>query len=291
MQRILPPTSSQVTSSRYVNLHEQIHRRPGFHVACAGREMCQPDYRVERKSFPCFAVEFILKGRGQVVLNGNSFPLYPGVIYCYGPQTKHVMSCDPSKPLVKYFVDFFGNEARSNLAQGNLMPGQALQTLEIESYRLLFEQLLADGSRMTRSRDALCNAYLRLVLLKTIDAVKPSSPRNSSSAESFSRCREFIDRHFQRLHNLDDIARELHVRPAHLCRLFQQFNQPSPFQYLTHQKMTRAVELLMVSGLSVKRTAMELGYEDPYHFSRLFKQRFGHSPKNFIMLSWRTGIQ
>lgn len=290
MPRFLPPTSSQVASSRYVSLHERVQARAGLHVACVGCEVCQADYLVERKTFPCFAVEFVLKGRGRAVLNGRSFPLYPGVLYCYGPQTAHELRSDSNQPMVKYFVDFFGTDCRSLLAKGNLIPGQAVQTFEMENYRTLFEQLLADGSKMSRSRADICNTCLRLILLKTADAVHASSPRESSSAESFSRCREFIDQHFQRLHNLDDIARELHVRPAHLCRLFQQFNQPSPFQYLTHLKMNRAMELLMMSGLSVKSVALEIGYEDPYHFSRLFKRHFGRSPRHFVEQSWRELI-
>lgn len=49
-----------------------------------------------------------------------------------------------------------------------------------------------------------------------------------------------------------------------------------------------AAELLPIKSLGVMNAALELGYEVPYHFSRLFKKRFDHSPQNFMKLSWRV---
>lgn len=46
--------------------------------------------------------------------------------------------------------------------------------------------------------------------------------------------------------------------------------------------MSRAVELLQESQLSVTDIALELGYSDPAHFTRAFVRRFGESPR-----SWR----
>ncbi len=47
----------------------------------------------------------------------------------------------------------------------------------------------------------------------------------------------------------------------------------------------RADELLIAERMSVKQTALELGYEDQYRFSRLFKKRFGHTPQNCARLT------
>jgi AraC-like DNA-binding protein len=33
--------------------------------------------------------------------------------------------------------------------------------------------------------------------------------------------------------------------------------------------------------MNIKTIALELGYEDPYHFSRVFKNMMGHSPREF----------
>lgn len=45
--------------------------------------------------------------------------------------------------------------------------------------------------------------------------------------------------------------------------------------------MNRAAELLMSQDSNVGDVASEVGYSNVFHFSRLFKKRFGDSPRNF----------
>ena len=47
-------------------------------------------------------------------------------------------------------------------------------------------------------------------------------------------------------------------------------------------------ELLIESGLLVKQVAEQLGFSDPYNFSRAFKATFGLSPANFIQRAKRS---
>jgi AraC-like DNA-binding protein len=46
--------------------------------------------------------------------------------------------------------------------------------------------------------------------------------------------------------------------------------------------MSHAASLLLNSGDLVKNVAYELGYENPFHFSRAFKSVYGNSPENFV---------
>ena len=284
----LPPLSHQVVASRYASLEQQIKKSSTLRIACAGREQCGKDYFIERKTFPCLALEFVYQGSGSLETDGQHFPLYPGMLFCYGPHSPYQMKSNPILPMMKYFVDFYGDEAKSLFAKGVIRPGQVLQTLDTEDFQFLFDRLIHDGTKLNQQTSEICLQYLKIILLKTCQAIKPVSSRISSSTSRFSHCRKFIDENYLHLKNLQDITHGLHLSTVHLCRLFHQFNQPSPYQYLIHKKMNRAVELLIGGGLSVKNVAAELGYDDPYHFSRLFKQHFGHSPKNFVTLSWRT---
>jgi AraC-like DNA-binding protein len=54
----------------------------------------------------------------------------------------------------------------------------------------------------------------------------------------------------------------------------------TPQKYLELKRMEYAVHRLGL-GQSVKETAAELGYSDPYFFSRMFKQYIGASPSSY----------
>ncbi|WP_046771753.1 helix-turn-helix transcriptional regulator [Jiangella alkaliphila] len=68
---------------------------------------------------------------------------------------------------------------------------------------------------------------------------------------------------------------------SHLTRLFHDHIGMSPMQYVTRQRLTRAAALLEVSTLNIAENARSVGYSDPYHFSRRFKQVTGYAPTHY----------
>jgi len=55
-----------------------------------------------------------------------------------------------------------------------------------------------------------------------------------------------------------------------------------PLSYVLHCKMERAKELLRNPDCSVRQAGIEVGMQDPYHFSKQFKHIVGISPSAFI---------
>jgi AraC-like DNA-binding protein len=98
---------------------------------------------------------------------------------------------------------------------------------------------------------------------------------------TYRRCRQYIQDHWLHLLTLEQAARECHVAPAYLCRLFRRFDHQSPYQFLLHLKMTHAAERLLAPDSSVKQVADLLGFDDRFHFSRVFKRVIGISPGQY----------
>jgi YesN/AraC family two-component response regulator len=55
----------------------------------------------------------------------------------------------------------------------------------------------------------------------------------------------------------------------------------SPIDYFIKLKIHYACQLLSQSDMKIKEIADKTGYDDPYYFSRLFKQVMGKSPKEY----------
>ena len=55
-----------------------------------------------------------------------------------------------------------------------------------------------------------------------------------------------------------------------------------PLSYVLHCKMERAKELLRDQRYSVREAGIEVGMQDPYHFSKQFKHIVGISPSTFM---------
>ena len=82
---------------------------------------------------------------------------------------------------------------------------------------------------------------------------------------------------------LADIARECGISLRYLHELFRDDGRTA-YQYLKGERLQRARELLEMSSgrTTVTDVALECGFSDMSHFSKLFKQAFGVSPRDVM---------
>jgi transcriptional regulator GlxA family with amidase domain len=66
-----------------------------------------------------------------------------------------------------------------------------------------------------------------------------------------------------------------------MSSLFKRYSDNSPHEYLTRLKLNKAANMLLTSRLTIKEIAREVGFDDPYHFSRNFKKFHKLSPKYY----------
>ena len=276
--------SAQVSEARrfFLNLDPPSSER--LAVVSGGCEHCASDYRIRRPGFRYFSIEFVARGEGSLRLSGEDHRLFPGAAFAYGPGIAHDIRTDPDRPLVKYFVDFAGTAARRLLRKPAPEPGRIVQTSGPEEVLRLFEDLVLTGLRHTPFSGRICAALLEHLVLKIAETAIPLGSAGTMAFETFQRCRSAIEDRSLELHSLGDIARSCHVDPAYLCRLFGRFGHQSPYRYLVRLKMAQAARRLQPPGTLVKQVADELGFTDPFHFSRTFKRVFGVSPGRFIRL-------
>ncbi len=253
-------------------------------VVCGGRERCGPDYRIDRTDFPFHSIEFVARGTGALRLKGRTVALYPGRVFSYGPGVAHLITAEGPEPLVKYFVDFTGPTAAKVLCDNDLAPGTAVQVASPDAVLRIFDDLIANGCSGTRHGPAICAKLVELLALKIAEAGLVDDPYRTAAFSTYQSCRQYIRDHFATLRTLEEIAESCHVDEAYLCRLFKRFDSQSPYQYLTQLKMAQAARALQRNDTLIKQVAFELGFADPFHFSRAFKKVFGLSPASFRKL-------
>ncbi len=89
----------------------------------------------------------------------------------------------------------------------------------------------------------------------------------------------FMQNHFTEPLSVPAIAREAGVCPSFLRRLFQNSRKEAPLQYLQELRLERARILLRNPYLSVAEAAARSGFENSNYFIRLYKSRYGITPR------------
>ena len=78
------------------------------------------------------------------------------------------------------------------------------------------------------------------------------------------------------------IADVLNVTPNYLSSLFKKYNKISFTKFITDIRLNEAPKILEVPGITVKEAALKLGYMSSRHFTRLFREKYGMPPTDYI---------
>ena len=78
--------------------------------------------------------------------------------------------------------------------------------------------------------------------------------------------------------NLTDIAARAGVHAAHLCRSFRRFRGHTVSDAVLGLRMMHVCRRLVESADSLSTIALESGFTDQSHMSRVFKRVTGRSP-------------
>lgn len=81
--------------------------------------------------------------------------------------------------------------------------------------------------------------------------------------------------------DVERLAHTAHLSPEHLRRLCHRELGRSPMHHVTFLRMKRAAQLLAETRLKVEHIAAEVGYADPFVFSKAFKKWTGWRPSDF----------
>lgn len=276
--------SAQVSQARRFYLNLRPPRGAALAVVCGGVEQCAPDYEIRRDSFPYYSLEYVVRGEGRLQLARRRQALRPGDLFAYGPGVPQRITADPRKPLVKYFVDFAGAQAAAWLHRAGVAPGRSARVYPPLELQPLFDELIRNGQRGSRHAPELCRRLLDCLGVKLGEARAPRGGADSLAFATYQRCRQHLQDHCQRLRTLAQLARECHVNTAYLCRLFRRYDRQSPYRCLIRLKMNAAASQLQQPGALVKNVAADLGFANPYHFSRVFKSVFALAPEAFRQL-------
>jgi AraC-like DNA-binding protein len=276
--------SVQIAEARRFYLDLNPHPTAPLVVVCGGCEHCASNYEIHRADFPFYSLEYVAQGQGRLELKGWDYELAPGTLFSYGPGIAQDITTDPREKLVKYFVDFTGHQAPSLLERHALTVGSVIQTSAPSQVMSIFDELIRNGQHETPLTARMAEVLLEYLLLKIAETAIPYGSSSTPAFATYLRCKQHLQERWLQLHTVQQLAEECHVDPSYVCRLFQRFDHQSPYQCLVRQKINYAAQQLQTPGATIKQIADEVGFSDPFHFSRVFKNVLGISPSQFSRL-------
>lgn len=132
-------------------------------------------------------------------------------------------------------------------------------------------------------RTARLQAWLTLIYT-SIRRFSPSIKTVSPNSKSFIRYNQFIDlleQHYLKQHSVSWYAKQMNLTTSHLNLVIRSNSNKSALEHIHHRINLEATRCLIYTTMTISEISEYLGYFEPAHFSRFFRQQNKLSPKQF----------
>ncbi len=248
----------------------------------AGEQKCEPGYEYSYFLTDWYLLHFVISGKGTFISGGKTYHLEAGNAFLIVPGEYSVYKADDEDPWHYTWFHFSGNVADvfiNRLGLSNENP--IYKTADVQAVYKSFRNLLSTSER---DIDFLpVGAFFSLLGTMLEASAMPLSKTKKTGEEYVELCKEYIKMNYYRKISVEQLCDAASIDRTYLFRLFKQITGKSPRAYIIDYKMKTAKKLFETSDFSVTQVAQAVGYDDAFAFSKLFKNRYGISPKSYSM--------
>lgn len=116
-------------------------------------------------------------------------------------------------------------------------------------------------------------------------------PRTKHGDSAILKAQHWLSAQREKPVSVADIARHVGLEPRTFLRRFVAATGMKPSQYQQRLRITRAREMLEFSRTSVDQIALNVGYDDPSGFRRVFRKVMGLTPSDYRRRFFRPTLQ
>lgn len=243
-----------------------------------------------------FELHYVTAGKGFVVLENQTFPLSPGVLYITGPNIAHEQIPDESESLTEFGLFFLISESESNspladqFIKHDLWLGDAGKEIDALAQAILWEK--TNQKPGYRQKIPLLLAELMIECVRNfvsdgkIYDNKLPVPSNKLSVHLLQEENTLliIDEIFLCRYadiTLEQLADSIGLSTRQAQRLLEKNYNKSFSSMKLEARMAAAETLLRNSSLKITEISNRIGYSSIEHFSNAFKKFYKVSPGQY----------
>ncbi|MDR7372854.1 AraC family transcriptional regulator [Flavobacterium aquidurense] len=241
-------------------------------------------YREHKNGCPDNIIIYCLRGKGWYTVKDRRYEVRPNQFFII-PATQEQISygSDENDAWTIYWIHFSGTTINTfnksfdiGLFDG---PRQiSLNEKGIELWDSMYKNLEMGYGKENISKANLCLYHF---VSSFLFPEKNVNEKKKDEEDLIIKTIAYMKTKLAAKITLEDLAVMNDLSTSHFSLLFRKATSMSPLDYFIHLKLQHACLLLITSEVKIKNIAADLGYDDPYYFSRLFKKHMKISPLQY----------
>jgi len=248
---------------------------------------------IQRNNY--FTIIIINSGQGLAKVDLNEYVFEENTMFAFYPYQPFMLASEGSLVgvCIQFHHDFFciyrhHKEIAANGILFNNIYEQPFIRLDQNNKITLMNivrEIVNELKMEALRKDEVLVSYLKIFLVlatrikleqQSVDQTRTIGTKQLTIVQNL---RNAIEENFRIKHSASDYAEMLHVTPIALSRVTKNHFNMTLSDLITERIIVEAKRELYLTDKTVKEIAYELGYEDEYYFSRVFKGKTDISPQ------------
>ncbi len=219
---------------------------------------------------------YCIDGKGFFEFGGTRHLISADTALVCFPAYPHWYGADEKDPWTIYWAHFTGRDASELCALSSLTIDTPVGHTGMRASMIgTFNELLSSFDEGASVARAIYAATCLRKIFTTI-AIAPKASR-ADITDVIAHMKAHLDTDV----TLAELSSLAGLSKYHFLRRFRSKTGYAPLDFFQRLRVERACELLTASRGKIAEIAREVGYEDPYYFSRVFSRVMGVSPRDY----------
>ena len=237
-----------------------------------GEQQCKPNYGFG----PCirsnYIMHYVYSGCGILRIGDTEYKISPGEIFIIKPNQLTYYEADSKNPWLYRWIEFNGSMSERILS---VFMGPVISDYDDAIIGEKFKEFICCGKISFETAMEKFWAVIAALTKYSADNAQIRSRDYVQMAELY------IKNNINKKITVNDISAHVGINRSYLSRLFKEYKNISPQQYLTTARVNTAAQYLKNTDISIGEVAQSVGYSDYHIFNKVFHRYFNTSPSEW----------
>ncbi len=240
------------------------------------------EYHVKREDgYPHHQIIYSTRGEGVLRINNEEYIIKAGYGYYIPANMPHEYFTE-QEIWENHWIVFDGYGVDEVLKSIGFENEKVFRISDMSVIEAIFKKMLFTLKANSFYCGFQCSALLYQFLLELNRYVNlQTTAQDSNKLLQLKPVIDHIEANYGQDITLQELAKLINLSPQYLCRLFKEYYDMRPFEYLARKRIQEAKNLLISGNLSVNEISSLVGYNDCSYFCAVFKKHEMLSPVEF----------